>query len=506
MLTRSYFPEELISNQTGHILKRFFATFSALFIVLAAVVIVRTFMHVPAPQRLNETITLDIDAQSISRHMSEAIQFKTVSNQPPTPLDPKAFNGFIAWLEATYPEVHATMARELIADYTILLKWQGTNPTAKPILLTGHYDVVPVLPGSKKQWTHPPYAGLVEDGWIWGRGALDDKSGVIAQLEAATYLIKQGFLPNQTIYFSFAHDEELNGFGAQSVTQHFKDQNIQLDWSLDEGGFLVNGLFPGINKPIAAINVAEKGFLSVELIATGAGGHSSTPPRETAIGILAQAILNVEDAPLPSGMEGMTDEMYDQISRHMPFEQRMMFANQWLFGYILTSLLSDQPLSNALMRTTTAPTMLNGSIKENVLPIKAVAVINFRLHPRDTIESVVHHVKTAIDDDRIEINIMPGASGASPISSTKSDSFIAIAATTREVFGDVLIAPGVLMAATDSRFYGTVADDSYRFNPILVDSDILSTFHGTNERIAVDSVVQATTFFAQLIKTVAGPK
>ena len=279
-----------------------------------------------------------------------------------------------------------------------------------------------------------------------------------------------------------------------------------MDWSLDEGGFLVNGLFPGINKPIAAINVAEKGFLSVELIATGTGGHSSAPPKETAIGILAQAILNVQDAPLPSGMDGMTDEMYDQISRHMPFEQRMLFANQWLFGYILTSLLSDEPLSNALMRTTTAPTMLSGSIKENVLPIKAVAVINFRLHPRDTIESVIRHIEAAIDDDRIEIKIMPGASGASSVSSTKSDSFRALAATTKDVFGDVLIAPGILMAATDSRFYSAVADNSYRFNPIVVNADILSTFHGTNERIAIDSVVRATTFFALLIKSEAGAK
>ncbi len=308
-------------------MKKIFAILGALIIVVAAVVIVRTILHAPAPQSSTKIITLDIDAQAVARHMSEAIQFRTVSNQPPTPLDPEAFNGFIAWLEATYPEVHATMTRELIADYTILLKWPGSNPTAKPILLIGHYDVVPVLPGTETLWTQPPYAGLVEDGWIWGRGALDDKSGVIAQMEAATYLIRQGFQPNRTIYFSFGHDEELDGHGAQGVVQYFKDQGIQLDWSLDEGGFLIDGLFPGVDVPIATINIAEKGFLSVELITTGQEGHSSAPPKETAVGILAQAIVNVQNAPLPGTMDGLAKEMYDQISRHMPFEQRMLFAN-----------------------------------------------------------------------------------------------------------------------------------------------------------------------------------
>ncbi len=345
---------------------------------------------------------------------------------------------------------------------------------------------------------------MVDDGWIWGRGALDDKSGVIAQIEAVTYLIKQGFHPSRTIYFSFGHDEELGGdVGAEGVAKHLASQGVQLAWSLDEGGFLMDGLFPGVDVPVATINVAEKGFMSVEIIATAEGGHSSAPPKETAVGILAQAIVNLQKVPLAGGIDGLAVEMYDQLSRYMPFEQRMMFANQWLFSSILDKILSNQASSNAMLRTTTAPTMLSGSIKDNVLPIKAIAVVNFRLHPRDSVEGVVDHIREAVDDDRITLNVMTGSS-ASSVSSTTSVGFNTIAATAKDVFGNVLIAPGLLIAATDSRHYAKVADDAYRFNPIVVNQEVMGTFHGTNERISIDSIVQAATYYAKLMMRAAG--
>tara|TARA_B110000093_G_C12890991_1_gene376072 strand:- start:233 stop:1168 length:936 start_codon:yes stop_codon:yes gene_type:complete len=294
-------------------------------------------------------------------------------------------------------------------NQTMLYKWQGSDDRLKPILVTGHYDVVPVIPGTEKRWEHPPYAGNIVDGVVWGRGALDDKSGVVGILEATKFLINKGFKPTRTIYLSFGHDEEIGGRqGAGAVTAHLKARGVQLAWSLDEGSFLFKGMFPGVDNLIAAINVAEKGSVTLDIVANAAGGHSSMPPKNNAVSVLAKAINKLEENPVPGGLQGLSATMFDGISRYFDFPMRMLFANRWLFDEVIDDQLSNITFANAMLRTTTAPTMLSGSIKTNVLPIEAIATVNFRVHPRDTPESVQAYVERIVADEQITVRTRGG--------------------------------------------------------------------------------------------------
>ena len=473
----------------------------AVVLVLTGVVVYRAAVFLPPEQAKVEPVAHVIDAQAVAVHLSQAVRFATISNQPPAPIDPAPFDGFVAWLAATYPEVHQGLSREILGNRTVLYKWAGKDSAAKPAMLAAHYDVVPVIPGTEGAWKHPPFAGDIAEGYVWGRGTLDDKGAVITILEAVTYLLKQGYKPQQTIYLSFDHREELvDDTGAAAVVAHLKAQNIRLAWSLDEGSFVLDGIVPGLAQPVASINVTEKGYLTLNLTAHAAGGHSSMPPRETAVGILARAIVALEQAPLPGGLDGVSGEMFSGLARHMSFGKRVLFANQWLFGALIERELAKSPASNAMLRTTTAPTMLSGSVKENVLPIEATATVNFRLHPRDTPERVIDYVKNTIADDRVSIRMLVGY-GASRVAAVDSPAFRAMANAVRQVYGDAVVAPGITIAGTDSRYYETVADNAYRFNPMMISAQDLAGFHGTNERLSLENLVRATRFYIELIKS-----
>ena len=443
---------------------------------------------------------VDIDAKKVAEHLAQAIQFQTVSAELKSNTPNDQFEGFIRWLENTYPDVHQHMSPERLGGYSMLYKWQGTKTDLPAILLSAHYDVVPVLPGTQEGWSHPPYKGVIDETHVWGRGALDDKSGVIAIMEAASLLLAQNYQPTRTVYLSITHDEEIGGrIGTNAIVNHLKEKNVQLDWSIDEGSFLLEGFFPGVEKAIANINVAEKGMMTVNLIAKGKGGHSSIPPKETSVGVLAKAITKLESAPMPGRLEGLSGEMFDEISRYMPFEQRLFFANRWLFGSMIDDKLANISFTNALLRTTTAPTMLSASSKQNVLAIEAIATVNFRIHPRDSIDDVLAHVTSVIDDDRVTVKLLGGRK-ASRVSSTQSKGFNAIANTVKNTYGDVIIALDLTVAGTDSHHYEKIAKDSYRFNPMVLTRNDLTRFHGSDERISIKNMVDATNFYSQLIK------
>jgi len=483
------------------VLKKLLLSLGAGVFVLVGIILYRTAIFVPPEETKVEPVSQVIDAQLVAAHLSQAVRFATVSQQPPIPTDMAPFDGFIAWLSATYPEVHHGLSREILGGHTVLYKWAGKDAAAKPAMLTAHYDVVPVIPGTEQAWKHPPFAGDIADGYVWGRGTLDDKSAVVTILEAVTYLLKQGYTPQQTIYLSFGHDEEIGGLaGAAAVADHLKAQKVRLAWSLDEGSFVLDGIVPGLPRPVASINVSEKGYLTLNITAHGAGGHSSMPPRETAVGILAQAIVALEKAPLPGGLDGLTGEAFTALARYMSFGKRVLFANQWLFGALIGRELAKSPSTNAMLRTTTAPTMLSGSIKENVLPIEATATVNFRLHPRDTPEQVIEYVKKVIADDRVSVTMLSGV-GASRVAALDSPAYLAMAKAVRQVFGDVVVMPGITIAATDSKHYEAVSDNAYRFNPMMITSQDLTGFHGTNERLSIENLVRATRFYIDLIKS-----
>jgi carboxypeptidase PM20D1 len=473
--------------------------------VLLAVLIIRALLHTPTLQIAADPVEISLDQELLVSHLAESIQFPTISYGTLKSRNSQAFEGFQTWVSQTYQHLHHRLELTKFND-TLLYLWQGSDPTLQPILLTGHYDVVHVIPGTEKQWKQPPFSGNIEGGYVWGRGALDDKSGVVGILEAVNYLLAQDFQPKRSIYLSFGHDEEIGGNdGAALVAEYLKRNQIQLAWSLDEGSFLLDGFIPGVNRLVAAVNVAEKGSTTLQIVGTAEGGHSSMPPKQTAVGVLAEAMTKLENNPLHGGLEGLSLAMFDTISRDMPFALKLLFANRWLFGGLIDRFLSQDPSTNAMLRTTTAPTMLSASVKPNVLPIEAVATVNFRIHPRDTVEDVFAHVEKIVQDDKVEVRPMNWAGfglgqAASRVSSWESDGYGFIENSIRGIFGDVIVAPGLMVAASDSRHYGKVADNAYRFNPFPVSKDQLTGFHGTNERINAESFIKGVKVYIRLIE------
>jgi carboxypeptidase PM20D1 len=490
-------------------MKRIFCTFGLLLLILVTIILIRTLMFSSDGQEDVDLVSVDVDTARVTQNMSDAITFKTISTGDTATQNYQPFIDFTAWLKSRYPRVHQTLSLTKVANHTLLFKWQGSDASLKPILLTAHYDVVPVVPGSESDWNYPPFEGIVADGYVWGRGAMDDKSGVVVMLEATSKLINQGFVPQRTIYLSFGHDEEVGGRqGAKGVVELLKAQGVQLKWSIDEGSFIANGVFPGLDKPLAPINVAEKGSVSFDLIARGPGGHSSMPAAELPIDILATALVNLRKQPLPGGIEGVSEKMIDGIGRSGPFSIRMLAANKWLFGSVLDRELSKTRTGNALLRTTTAPTILRSGVKTNVIAPSATATVNFRLHPRDTPASVKAHILKAVGDPRVEVKTHgEGMSTlASKVSSTESDGYKIISKVARQIFGDIIVVPGITVGGTDSKHYNRVADDSYRFQYMLVTPEDIAGFHGTNERVLIDNLVKGTGAYYLLMKQAAGPK
>ena len=478
-------------------LKKLLLSFVLIIGALLSIALVRTLMHSAPETTVNVGVTADIDGEAAINNLAASIRFKTISHQDKEKFSPQEFEGFIKWAADTYPEFHSAMQLEML-EYTLLFKWEGSDNSLAPILLTAHYDVVPVIPGTESIWEEEPFAGVISNNRIWGRGALDDKSGVVGMMEAATYLIQNNFQPTRTVYFSFGHDEEIGGGGAAQVTEKLKQEGVQLQWSLDEGSFVNRGFFPGVDKLVAPINVAEKGIMNLLIVAKAKGGHSSTPPKKTAVTILADALIKLENEPLPGSLEGLSAVMFDEVSKHMPFGYRFLFANRWLFGGLLDSQMSSTPVINAMIRTTTAPTMLSGSIKSNVLPIEATALINFRLHPRDSIESVTEHVRRVVGSDQVEVRALGGME-ASGVSSWESPGYEIIASSLSKVYGEVVSVPGIMIAASDTRHYSKVADNSFRFNPFSIVPEDMTGFHGTNESIAVDSFIAGIKTYVDII-------
>jgi len=477
--------------------KKLLLSFVLIVGALLSIALIRTLMHSAPEPTVNVGLTADIDGEAATNNLAASIRFKTISHQDKEKFSPQEFEGFIKWAADTYPEFHSAMQLEML-EYTLLFKWEGSDNSLAPILLTAHYDVVPVIPGTESIWEEEPFAGVISNNRIWGRGALDDKSGVVGMMEAATYLIQNNFQPTRTVYFSFGHDEEIGGGGAAQVTEKLKQEGVQLQWSLDEGSFVNRGFFPGVDKLVAPINVAEKGIMNLLIVAKAKGGHSSTPPKKTAVTILADALIKLENEPLPGSLEGLSAVMFDEVSKHMPFGYRFLFANRWLFGGLLDSQMSSTPVINAMIRTTTAPTMLSGSIKSNVLPIEATALINFRLHPRDSIESVTEHVRRVVGSDQVEVRTLGGME-ASGVSSWESPGYEIISSSLSKVYGEVVSVPGIMIAASDSRHYSKVADNSFRFNPFSIVPEDMTGFHGTNESITVDSFVAGIETYVDII-------
>jgi len=470
-------------------------------IAVAAIVVARTLTVRSVQITVEPTPKIPVDLGAIER-LAGAIRLPTVSRADGRHCDAAALDALHRHLQASFPQVHAVLNREIVNGHSLLFTWKGEEKSATPILLMGHMDVVPIEPGTESAWTHGPFSGDVADGFVWGRGALDDKVGVLAILEAVEILLEQGFRPKQTVILAFGHDEEIGGVaGAGQIAALLKSRGVRLEYALDEGMMITQGVIPGLDRPAALIGIAEKGYASVELAAASPGGHSSMPPPQTAAGIIAAAVTALESHPMPAALDGPVAKLFDRLAPEMPFWSRLPLANQWLFSRLIVGQLEKSPTTNATVRTTTAATIIAGGVKDNVLPAHARAVINFRIKPGDTVGDVLAHVKKVVNDRRVEIKLLEPGIGQepSPQSSTAASGFRTIERTIRQVMPESVVTPALVIGATDTRHYQDLADQVYRFLPFLLHPDDLRRIHGTNERIAVESYRDCVRFYVQLL-------
>lgn len=477
---------------------------AAVIAFLATIVLVRTEMaSAPPAEAFIPPPSLNIDPRGIASHLAQAIRFQTVSygNGARDDEKSKALDEMRAWMERTYPSFHKAATREIF-DHSLLFTWKGRDPDLAPILLMAHMDVVPVVPGTERNWAHPPFSGDISDGFVWGRGSIDDKGMMVLLLEAADRLAKQGFTPERTIMFAFGQDEEVGGGkGNALIAQALAKRGEHFAWVLDEGGAIFDEPFPGIEQPVAFVAVAEKGYLSLRLTAQGTGGHSSMPTGDMAIVRLSRAVLHVMDHPFRSGIDPVQREKLSVLAGIAPFPTRMFLSNLWLMSPIVNRYLQANPESAARLHTTIAPTLISGGIKDNVLPPQASAIINFRLHPRDTIASVIAHVGDAIHDPKVSITPLTETENeASKVSDLHSPAGEFLADEIKKSFGGLPVAPDMATGATDSRHYLPIADQVFRLDPFRFGTDDLARVHGTNERLAVGDLGHGMAFFMRLMK------
>ena len=439
---------------------------------------------------------------SATAHLAGALRIATVSRTRYADTDTVPFDQLQAYLQRTFPLVHQRLKRQTVNHYGLLYEWPGTDPTLKPLLLLAHQDVVPVLPGTESQWTRPPFAGQQAGGYLYGRGALDDKLNVLGQLEAVEALLRTGWQPRRTVLLAFGHDEETQGLrGAAALAALLQTQHPQLELVLDEGGLVKTDGVAGLPQPVALVGVSEKGYLSLELSATGQGGHSSMPPALTSVGRVAAAVARLEAEPFPARLDGGVSGLLAYLAPAVPFGKRLVFANQWLFGPLIKKSLAATPSGNAALRTTTAPTIMRGGDKDNVLPIGATATVNFRLLPGDSVGAVIRRVKEIVNDPQIQVKTLGEGRAASPVSGTDNAAFTTLARTIKSVFPQALVAPYVVVGATDARAYASLCPQAtYRFMPVLMDQAAIESLHGTNERLRPKAYQALIRFYAALLK------
>lgn len=478
---------------------------TAVLVILVAVVAVRTITYAPPTSAAGQVTlapAIPIDSAAAAQHLSQAIGFLTISHQDQAEDLPAEWDKLHAWLQTTYPAAHAAMTREVVAGHTLIYTWTGSDPSLKPIVLMAHQDVVPVTPGTEKDWKHPPFAGVVADGAVWGRGAIDDKGSLVTLFEGIEALAKTGFKPKRTVIVVSGHDEEVRGVGARAAAAHLKARNIRAEFVLDEGLAIVQD-HPLTGGPVAMIGLGEKGYATLVVTAKAPGGHSSTPPADGGgVVSLSRAVAAIADKPFEKKLDGAALSMLQSLAPSSGLTLKMAIANLWLFEPVVIGQAAASPAGAALLHTTIAPTMLKGSPKENVLPQDATAWINYRIAPGQTSADVMAHTKAAVGDLPVTLAWAKTPDEPSALSSTTSRGYGALSA----LVGDMAkgpVAPGLVTAGTDSRYLAPVADDIYRFQPMRFTLQDTAMIHGTNERLTLDNLELAVQFYARLIATAA---
>ena len=446
-----------------------------------------------------EASDLEVDARAVAGKLGQAIRFETVSGPA---ADPTTFAALQAWMVETWPALHAVARREVVGQQSLLYTWTGTDPSLPPVVVMAHQDVVPVEAGTEDGWAQPPFSGAIAPcgdlpgDCVWGRGAMDMKAPLVGLFEAADGLAAAGWRPRRTLLFALGDDEETSGSGARAIVALLQERGVAPAWVLDEGLVITDGIVPGLDRPAALVGIAEKGFVSVEVTARSGGGHSSMPPRTTAAGRVARAVARLEADPFPLALDGPAEQMFGALGPHMPLGNRLAFANLWLLGGVVQGKLAAKDSTRATLHTTQAVTMLEGSPQDNVLPQQARAVVNYRIHPRDSVQGVLDRMAAVIDDPEVVLRPLPDSlySEPSPVSDVDGPGFAEVAAAARAAAPEVVVAPGLVVGATDSRAFAALTPQVFRFQPLWLRPGDSARLHGTGERVAVDNLVHFVRF------------
>ncbi len=447
---------------------------------------------------------MDDSGHAFLAHLSAAIRIPTVSFEDGSH-DPDTFAELRRFLAATYPRVHQRLTLETIGDHTMLFTWPGSDPGALPLLLMAHQDVVPVEPGTEAGWKHDPFAGDLDDEFLWGRGSLDDKGALIAIFEAVEGLLAEAFEPGPTIHLLFGHDEEVGGArGAAAAADLLASRGVRYAFVLDEGGAVASGVVPGVGVPLGLVGVGEKLSVDVEISATGEGGHSSMPPTHTTVGRVAAAVRAIEEHPMPARFDAQRG-LFKVLARVMRGPRAMLLRNLDVTRKVVERAFAGSPQTNALIRTTAAATIVEGGIKSNVLPQEARAIVNLRVMPGDTVSGVLDHIRSVVGDEvRVSLAEFGHYGDPAPLSPADGSGWTAIADTIAEVFPGAVPTPWILFGATDSRYFAPIAEGVYRFAPFTVSAEDLSRVHGTGERVRVSDAPRAVEFYRRLIVRTGG--
>ena len=488
-------------------IKRAGLVVGAIALIAGAIITYRTINFAPADAGTLKAVTLaavpPFNINAATANLGAAIRFQTISHQDKAENKIDEWDRFHAWLQSTYPEVHGKMQREIVGEHALLFHWQGSDPALPPIILMAHQDVVPVTEGTEKDWKYPPFSGQLAENAVWGRGSVDDKGSLIGLFEAFEALAKSGFTPKRSIYLVSGHDEEAGGSGAKAIADLLAQRGIKALFTIDEGSAVVRDA-PIINGPAIMIGVAEKGYATLRLTATAPGGHSSMPPKETGVVNLAKAIVAINASPFPSELKGPGVEMIGTLAVRGGTLVKMAAANAWAFSGVTLRTVGKTPSGAAMFHTTIAPTMLQGSPKENVLPQTATALINYRIAPWNSSADVMARAKAAVGKLPVTLDWVSPPREPSPMSSTKSQGWALIAAAAAGQNPGAPIAPYLVVAGTDSRSFSGISQDVYRFMPAQFTIKETGMIHGTNEHMTIENLSRMINFYAQLIKTSAG--
>ena len=479
----------------------------AIVAIVAGTVAVRTASFAPkdiadgSDVRLAAVPTYDLTAAV--GHLSAAAQIRTISHQDPADDEVTEWDRLHEWLATTYPGTHQAMTRTILPNRTLIYHWAGSDPALAPIILMAHQDVVPVTEGTEGDWKYPPFAGTIAEQAVWGRGTVDDKGSLVALFEALEALSAQGFRPKRGIYLVSGHDEEVGGSGAAAAAAKLKADGVRAIFTLDEGSVVLTDT-PVINGPAIMIGIAEKGYATLKVTADAPGGHSSMPPAETGVGTLARAITAITEKPFPLSIQGPGAAMLETLAAKKGGTTKIAVANQWLFGPVLKGEVAATPSTAAAFHTTIAPTMLEGSPKENVLPQTANALINYRIAPWNRSTDIMTRAKSAVGDLPVQLAWVKPPREPSRVSSTSSQGWKWIAATARADAPGAVLSPILVVGGTDSRSMEPVSDDVYRFMPMHFSLKETAMIHGTNEHMKIDSFKRMIDFYARLIATSTG--